>query len=63
MAQLAASQQDIFLQRPGRRCWSRHRRQDWAGRSSEVTVLGDPNRNNTRLLDQWFAIGKARSVT
>jgi acyl-homoserine-lactone acylase len=27
-----------------------------------VHVLGDPNRNNTRLLDQWIAIGRAASV-
>jgi acyl-homoserine-lactone acylase len=27
-----------------------------------VHVLGDPNRNNTRLLDQWIAIGRAGSV-
>lgn len=30
--------------------------------ASEVTVLGDPNRNNTRLLDQWLDIGRAKSV-
>lgn len=30
--------------------------------ANEVTVLGDPNRNNTRLLDQWFGIGRAQSV-
>jgi acyl-homoserine-lactone acylase len=29
---------------------------------SAVHVLGDPNRNNTRLLDQWIAIGRAGSV-
>ncbi len=29
----------------------------------EVTVLADPNRNNTRLMEQWIAIGSARSVT
>lgn len=27
-----------------------------------VHVLGDPNRYNTRLLDQWLAIGMARNV-
>jgi acyl-homoserine-lactone acylase len=31
--------------------------------SSAVTVLGDPNRSNTRLLEQWIAIGSAGSVT
>ncbi|QYF95463.1 penicillin acylase family protein [Massilia sp. PAMC28688] len=30
--------------------------------ASEVTVLGDPNRNNTRLMDQWLGIGRAQSV-
>ena len=30
--------------------------------ASEVTVLGDPNRNNTRLLEQWIAIGSAGSA-
>lgn len=30
---------------------------------NEVTVLADPNRANTRLLEQWMAIGSARSVT
>lgn len=25
-------------------------------------VLGDPNRNNTRLMEQWIAIGRAASV-
>ena len=29
----------------------------------EVTVLADPNRANTRLLEQWIAIGSARSVS
>jgi acyl-homoserine-lactone acylase len=29
---------------------------------NEVTVLADPNRNNTRLIEQWIAIGSARSV-
>jgi acyl-homoserine-lactone acylase len=29
---------------------------------SSVHVLADPNRNNTRLLDQWIAIGRAGSV-
>lgn len=27
-----------------------------------VHVLADPNRNNTRLIDQWIGIGSARSV-
>jgi acyl-homoserine-lactone acylase len=27
-----------------------------------VTVLADPNRNNTRLIDQWIGIGSARNV-
>ena len=27
-----------------------------------LLVLGDPNRNNTRLMAQWLAIGRARSV-
>ncbi len=27
-----------------------------------VHVLADPNRNNTRLLDQWIGLGTARSV-
>ena len=31
--------------------------------STEATVLADPNRSNTRLLEQWIAIGSARSVT
>jgi acyl-homoserine-lactone acylase len=30
--------------------------------ASEATVLADPNRGNTRLLEQWIAIGSARSV-
>jgi acyl-homoserine-lactone acylase len=30
--------------------------------ASSVYVLADPNRNNTRLLDQWIAIGRAASV-
>jgi acyl-homoserine-lactone acylase len=30
--------------------------------ADSVTVLADPNRNNTRLLDQWIGIGSARSV-
>ncbi len=30
---------------------------------NEVTVLADPNRHNTRLMEQWMAIGSARSVT
>lgn len=28
-----------------------------------ASVLADPNRNNTRLIDQWIAIGSAKSVT
>ncbi|AVR94810.1 penicillin acylase family protein [Pseudoduganella armeniaca] len=28
----------------------------------DIIVLGDPNRDNTRLLDQWLAIGRAESV-
>ena len=31
--------------------------------ASEVTVLADPNLTNTRLLEQWIAIGRSRSVT
>lgn len=31
--------------------------------TSAVHVLGDPNRNNTRLIEQWIGIGSARSVT
>ena len=31
--------------------------------SSAVYVLGDPNRNNTRLMEQWIGIGSARNVT
>ncbi|WP_426336970.1 penicillin acylase family protein [Pseudoduganella sp. R-31] len=27
-----------------------------------LLVLGDPNRNNTRLMEQWLAIGRASSV-
>jgi len=27
-----------------------------------LLVLGDPNRNNTRLMEQWLAIGRAGSV-
>jgi acyl-homoserine-lactone acylase len=30
--------------------------------ASEVHVLADPNRNNTRLIDQWIGIGSATSV-
>jgi acyl-homoserine-lactone acylase len=30
--------------------------------ADSVTVLADPNRNNTRLLDQWIGIGSAHSV-
>jgi acyl-homoserine-lactone acylase len=29
---------------------------------TSVDVLADPNRNNTRLLDQWIGIGTARNV-
>jgi acyl-homoserine-lactone acylase len=29
---------------------------------TEVTVLADPNRANTRLIEQWMEIGSARSV-
>lgn len=32
----------------------------WTPRS--VYVLGDPNRNNTRMLDQWIGIGSAGNV-
>lgn len=28
----------------------------------DIVVLGDPNRDNTRLLDQWLAIGRTDSV-
>lgn len=31
--------------------------------STAVHVLADPNRNNTRLMEQWIGIGSARSVT
>lgn len=31
--------------------------------ASEVTVLGDPNRANTRMMEQWIAMGSAKSVT
>ncbi len=31
--------------------------------ASTVHVLADPNRNNTRLLDQWIGIGSAHNVT
>jgi acyl-homoserine-lactone acylase len=31
--------------------------------ANEATVLGDPNRSNTRMLDQWIAIGRAGSVS
>lgn len=31
--------------------------------TTEATVLGDPNRSNTRMLEQWIAIGRAASVT
>lgn len=31
--------------------------------STEATVLADPNRHNTRLLEQWMAIGSSRSVS
>lgn len=30
--------------------------------AGEVHVLADPNRNNTRLIDQWIGIGSASSV-
>jgi acyl-homoserine-lactone acylase len=30
--------------------------------SGDFVVLGDPNRSNTRLVDQWLAIGRADSV-
>ena len=30
--------------------------------SGDFVVLADPNRNNTRLLDQWLAIGRSDSV-
>ena len=30
--------------------------------NSEVTVLGDANRSNTRMLEQWIAMGKAGSA-
>lgn len=30
--------------------------------SSTVYVLADPNRNNTRLMEQWIGIGSARTV-
>lgn len=30
---------------------------------NEVTVLADPNRANTRLIEQWMAIGSSRSVS
>lgn len=30
--------------------------------TSSVHVLADPNRNNTRLIDQWIAIGRSASV-
>lgn len=30
--------------------------------ASEVHVLGDPNRNNTRLMEQWIGIGSAHNV-
>jgi acyl-homoserine-lactone acylase len=30
--------------------------------ATSVDVLADPNRNNTRLLDQWIGIGTAHSV-
>lgn len=33
---------------------------DWTAQS--VYVLADPNRNNTRLLDQWIGIGRASDV-
>lgn len=30
--------------------------------ASEVTVLGDANRSNTRMLEQWIAMGSAKSA-
>jgi acyl-homoserine-lactone acylase len=30
--------------------------------TTEATVLGDPNRTNTRMLEQWIAIGRAGSA-
>ena len=33
---------------------------NWTG--SAAYVLADPNRNNTRMLEQWLGIGKATSV-
>ncbi|SHH73599.1 penicillin acylase family protein [Massilia sp. CF038] len=30
--------------------------------ATEATVLGDPNRNNTRMLEQWIAMGQSNSV-
>jgi len=30
--------------------------------SGDFVVLGDPNRNNTRLVEQWLAMGRADSV-
>ena len=30
--------------------------------NSEVTVLGDANRSNTRMVEQWIAMGKAKSA-
>lgn len=30
--------------------------------TSSVHVLADPNRNNTRLIDQWIAIGRSANV-
>ena len=30
--------------------------------ADSVSVLADPNRNNTRLLDQWIGIGSSHSV-
>jgi acyl-homoserine-lactone acylase len=32
----------------------------WTGETAYV--LADPNRNNTRLIDQWLGIGRARNV-
>lgn len=31
--------------------------------ANEVTVLADPNRTNTRMVEQWIAMGSSKSVT
>ena len=31
--------------------------------ANEVTVLADPNRSNTRMVEQWIAMGSSTSVT